>query len=53
MKSKINEIFIPAPCGRIHAKYTKNSKTETEKIKSDLDQYEGFSFCLGISKILI
>ena len=25
MKSKIKEIFIPGPCGRIHAKYTKNS----------------------------
>ena len=25
MKSKIKEIFIPGPCGRIHAKYTKNN----------------------------
>ena len=24
MKNKIKEIFIPGPCGRIHAKYTKN-----------------------------
>ena len=25
MKSKIKEIFIPGPCGRIHAKYSKNN----------------------------
>ena len=24
MKSKIKEVFIPGPCGRIHAKYSKN-----------------------------
>ena len=26
MKNKVKEIFIPGPCGRLHAKYTKNDK---------------------------